>query len=180
MPTRRTLILLRHAEASESFPGGRDIDRKLTPLGERQAREVGNFLRDQSIEVDAVICSSALRTRQTLDLLALPVQPSRVEVSEDYYNAGVDTLLDALRSLPADCAVGLLVGHAPGVPGVAFELADLKASDSSAMTTLERRFPASAVARLEFDGDWADLAEAALVCVGLPEDMTDRSGSTKQ
>jgi phosphohistidine phosphatase len=164
------LILLRHAEASESFPGGRDIDRKLTSLGERQAREVGNFLRDQSVEVDAVICSSALRARQTLDLLALPVEPSRVEVSEDYYNAGVDTLLDALRALPKDCTVALLVGHAPGVPGVAFELATPEASNSSAMTTLERRFPAAAVAQLEFARAWADLAEAALVGVRLPEE----------
>ena len=39
-----------------------------------------------------MICSSAIRARQTLDLLALPIEPSRVEVSENYYNAGVDTL----------------------------------------------------------------------------------------
>jgi phosphohistidine phosphatase len=162
--------LLRHAEATESLPGGRDIDRKLTPVGERQAREVGNFLRDQTIEVDAVICSSALRARQTLDLLALPVEPSRVEVSEDYYNAGVDTLLEALRGLPEDCAVALLVGHAPGVPGVSFELADAETSDSTALMIIERRFPAAALAQLEFAGAWAELAEAALVGVRLPEE----------
>ena len=171
MTTQRSLILLRHAQASDSLPGGHDIDRKLTALGERQARGVGNFLRNQGIEVDAVVCSSALRARQTLDQLALNVEPSRVEVSEAYYNAGVDTLLDSLRALPADCAVALLVGHAPGVPGVAFELADPDASEASALTALEHRFPAAAVARLEFDGDWADLAEAALVGVGLPEEI---------
>jgi phosphohistidine phosphatase len=98
------------------------------------------------------------------------VEPSRVEVSEDHYNAGVDTLVDALRALPADCAVALLVGHAPGVPGVAFELADPDASDPAAMTALERRFPAAALARLEFAGDWADLAEAALVDARFSEE----------
>ncbi len=168
MTTRRTLILLRHAQASDSLPGGRDIDRKLTALGEQQARDVGNFLRDQGIEVDAVLCSSAVRARQTLDQLALSVDPTRVEVSENYYNAGVDTLLDALRALPADCAVALLVGHAPGVPGVIFELADREASDPAAMTAVERRFPAAAVARLEFAGAWADLAEAVLVSIRFP------------
>ena len=163
MTTRRTLLLLRHGRAIDFRPGGRDIDRKLTALGERQAREVGDFLREQGIEVDAVVCSSAVRARQTLDQLALHVEPGRVKVSEEYYNAGVDTLLDALRALPDDCAVALVVGHAPGVPGVALELADPEASNPSALTGLERRFPATAIAQLEFAGAWAELAEAVLV-----------------
>ena len=165
----RTLILLRHAQAIDSHPGARDVDRRLTALGERQARGVGEFLRAQGIEVDAVVCSSAIRARQTLDQLALPVEPSRVEISEDYYNAGVDTLLGALRALPEYCAVALLVGHAPGVPGVALELADPGASDPAALAALERRFPAAAIARMEFTRAWAELSEAALVDVWFPE-----------
>ena len=171
MTTRRTLILLRHSQAIDSHPGGRDIDRRLTALGEWQAREVGNFLRAQGIEVDAVVCSSAVRARQTLDQLALPVKPSRIEIGEDYYNAGVDKLLEALRALPEDCRVALLVGHAPGVPGVALELADPVTSDSASLTALERRFPAAAIARLELDGAWSGLAEAALVGVRFPEEI---------
>jgi phosphohistidine phosphatase len=174
--TQRSLILLRHAQASDTLPGGHDVDRKLTALGERQARGVGNFLRNQGIKVDAVVCSSAVRARQTLDQLALEVEPSRVEVSEDYYNAGVDTLLEAVRALPADCSVALLVGHAPGVPGVALELADPEASDSSALEALERRFPAAAVAKLQFAGAWAELAEAVLVSARFAD---ERSGTDR-
>ena len=165
------MILLRHAQAIDSHPGATDIDRKLTALGERQARGVGDFLRAQDIEVDAVVCSSAIRARQTLDQLALPVEPSRVEVSEDYYNAGADALLQALQALPADCSVALLVGHAPGVPSVALELADSEMSEASALATLEQRFPAAAIARLEFDGAWAGLAAAALVDIRFPEEI---------
>jgi phosphohistidine phosphatase len=167
--TRRTLILLRHAQADDSRPGGHDIDRTLTAAGERQAQNVGKFLRDQGIEVDAVLCSSAVRARQTLDQLTQAGEPGRVEVSEEYYNAGADTLLDALRGLPADTAVALLVGHAPGVPGLAIELADPESSDPDAMAVLERRFPAAAVARLEFAGAWADLAKAELVGLRIPD-----------
>ena len=163
------MILLRHAQAGDSVSGGRDIDRELTPLGRRQARDVGNFLRKQSLEIDAVMCSSAVRARQTLDQLGLDVPPGRVEVSEDYYNAGVDTLLAALRKLPADSVVALLVGHAPGVPGVAFELANPDTSDSAAMAALERRFPDAAVARLALAGAWADLTDAVLVDVRFPD-----------
>jgi phosphohistidine phosphatase len=166
--TRRRLILLRHAEATDTRPGGRDMERQLTALGEQQARGVGDFLRDQGVEIDAVVCSSAVRARQTLERLGLPIEPSRVQLSDDCYNAGVDTLLEALRALPEDCAVALLVGHAPGVPGVAFELADPEASDSAAMAAIERRFPAAAIAQLEFTGAWADLAEASLVSIRFP------------
>jgi hypothetical protein len=49
-----------------------------------------------------------------------------------------------------------------------FELADPVASDTSALTAIERRFPAAAMAQLEFAGVWADLAEAALVNVRFP------------
>jgi phosphohistidine phosphatase len=168
--TRRTLILLRHAEATDSRPGRRDTGRELTELGRLQARGVGKFLRDQDVKVDAVLCSSAVRARQTLDQLGLVPEPSSIQISEDYYNAGADTLLAALRRLPADCAVGLLVGHAPGVPGVALELADREASDPTAMAAIERRFPAAAAAQFEFTGAWADLAEAVLVRLRLPEE----------
>ena len=164
------MLLLRHARAEDSQPGGRDIERRLTAVGERQAREVGMFLREQGLEVDAVLCSAAVRAQQTLDQLELPVAASGVQVSEDFYNAGADTLIAALRRLPADCAAALLVGHAPGVPGVAFELADPSASNSTAMTALGRRFPAAALARLEVAGPWADLADAALVDIRVPDE----------
>jgi phosphohistidine phosphatase len=161
------LLLLRHAEAGNQPSGGRDIDRQLTARGERQAREVGAFLREQDLRVDHALCSSAARAQQTLAALQLSLPASNVRVSEDYYNAGADTLIEALRTLPAGCAVALLVAHAPGLPGVAFALADPRSSDPAAMAALERRFPAAALARLSVAGRWADLAEAALVSIRM-------------
>jgi phosphohistidine phosphatase len=162
------LLLLRHAEAGNQPSGGRDIGRPLTARGERQAREVGAFLREQGLRVDHALCSSAARAQQTLAALQLSLPASNVRVSEDYYNAGVDTLLEALRMLPADCAVALLVGHAPGVPGVAFALANPHTSDPAVMTTLEQRFPVAALARLEGAGRWKDVVEATLVGIRIP------------
>ena len=46
MATRRTLLLLRHAQTEDTRPGGRDIDRQLTAEGEEQARAVGTFLAE--------------------------------------------------------------------------------------------------------------------------------------
>ena len=169
MATRRTVLLLRHAQTEDSRPGGRDFDRQLTVEGEAQARALGAFLAGQGVAVDAVLCSASVRTRQTLGELGLSLPDAgRLDLSSDYYNAGSDTLVEALRDLDEDCRTVLLVGHAPGVPSVAYELADPETSDPAALAAIDGRFPAATLARLEFTGDWADLETAALVGVRLP------------
>ena len=167
MDQRRTLLVLRHAQTEDVRPGSKDSERRLTPDGERHAQEVGDYLRSQGITVDTVLCSSAARARQTLDLLKLDDQldPDRVEIADRFYNAGTDTLINAVRELPDDCHVALLVGHAPGAPGVVYELTDPTTSAPEAVSAIEGRFPAAALARLEFDGDWSAMEAASLVSV---------------
>ena len=124
----------------------------------------------QGITVDTVLCSSAARARQTLDLLKLGDQldPDRVEIADRFYNAGTDTLINAVRELPDDCHVALLVGHAPGAPGVVYELTDQTTSTPEAVSAIEGRFPAAALAQLEFDGDWSAMDAGSLVSVRIP------------
>jgi phosphohistidine phosphatase len=170
MDQRRTLLVLRHAKTEDTRPGSKDSERRLTPDGERHALEVGDYLRTQGIVVDTVLCSSAVRARQTLELLKLSDQldPDRVEIADRFYNAGTDTLINAVRELPNDCQVALLVGHAPGAPGVVYELTDQTTSTPEAVSAIEGRFPAAAIANLEFDGDWSQLDSGSLVSVRLP------------
>jgi phosphohistidine phosphatase len=132
-------------------------------------------LRAQGITVDAVLCSSAARARQTLELLKLDDQllQDRMEIADRFYNVGADTLINAVRELPDDCHAALLVGHAPGAPSVVYELADPTTSRPEALGAIEGRFPAAALAQLEFDGDWSQLDSGSLVSVRLP-DSTSR------
>jgi phosphohistidine phosphatase len=170
MNQRRTLLVLRHAQTEDVRPGSKDSERRLTPDGERQAEEVGDYLRSQGITVDAVLCSSAARARQTLDLLKLDDQldPNRVEIADRFYNAGTDTLINAVRELSDDCHVALLVGHAPGAPGVVYELTDPATSAPETVSAIESRFPAAALAQLEFEGDWSEVEAGSLVSVLMP------------
>src|SRR5215207_5398429 len=169
MNQRRTLLVVRHAKTEDVRPGSRDSERRLTPDGERHALEVGDYLRAQGITVDTVLCSSAARARQTLELLKLDDKPSsdRVEVADRFYNAGTNTLINAVRELPDDCRVALLVGHAPGAPGVVYELTDPTTSMPEAVGAVDGRFPAAALAELEFDGTWSQLDACSLLSVWL-------------
>jgi phosphohistidine phosphatase len=166
MAAQRTLWLLRHAHTEDSRPGHKDTDRRLTSRGEDQAREMGEYLRATSVQVDAVLCSSAARARQTLSLLGVSSPAS--DIAERYYTAGTDTLLEAVRELPDEVATALVVGHAPALPGVAYELADRKASKPAAWDAIDGRYPAATLARLDFDGTWANLDLAALTDVHTP------------
>ncbi len=56
------LVLVRHAEAA---PGTPDEFRALTPEGRDQARQLGERLRGDGIEPDAVLSSPLLRARET-------------------------------------------------------------------------------------------------------------------
>jgi phosphohistidine phosphatase len=168
MVLRRSLLVLRHAQAEETRPGSRDTERRLTADGEHHAREAGDYLDRRGIRVDTVLCSSAVRARQTLDQLKLGDAPNRVDIADRFYDAGTDTLIETLRQLPDDCHVALLIGHAPGAPGVVRELTDPTTSTPEALAAIEGRFPAGAVAQLEFDGDWSRLDTCSLRSVWLP------------
>ena len=170
MNQRRTLLVLRHAKAEDTRPGSKDSQRRLTPDGERAALEVGDYLRTRGIAVDTVLCSSAVRARQTLELLKLGDQldPDRVEIADRFYNAGTDTLINAVRELPEDCSVALLAGHAPGAPGVVYELTDPTTSAPEAVSSIEGRFPAAALAQLEFESNWSAVETGALISVWMP------------
>jgi phosphohistidine phosphatase len=170
MDQRRCLLVLRHAQTEDARPGSPDKQRRLTPDGERQATEAGDHLRNIGIAVDTVLCSSAARARQTLDLLRLDDQHASgtVDVADRFYNAGADTLIHSLHELPDDCHVALLVGHAPGAPGVVYELTDPSTSAPEAVAAIDGRFPAGALAQLEFDGGWSQLDSCSLTRVWMP------------
>jgi len=161
----RKLLLLRHAQTENVRPGSPDRDRRLTEDGERQAIAVGEYLRAQEMGIDLVVCSSAARTRQTAELLGLAAP---TEVSDQLYNAGGETILTLISEFEDAAGQVLLVGHAPGLPWVAGELADPETSDPAALATIEYRFPPATLAILDVSATWAELEHAALVAVRLP------------
>jgi phosphohistidine phosphatase len=62
------LVLVRHARAA---PGDPDELRALTPEGHEQARRLGQRLRAEGIDPDAVLTSPLLRARETAEELGL-------------------------------------------------------------------------------------------------------------
>ena len=169
--TARTLILMRHAAAASAI---RDHDRPLTPDGVRAATEAGRWIRANLPAVDAAICSTATRTRQTLAATGVT---GDLRYADELYGGGVDEILEQVAAAPPAAATLLVVGHAPTIPSTAWELltqARLGRGDDEAGTNPAedelRRFAAGTFAVLTTSSDWSGLAEAGadLVTVQHP------------
>ncbi len=168
--TPRRIVLLRHAKAD--WPAVPDMERPLADRGRMDAPAAGAWLAGAGILPDLTLCSPAVRTRETWKLVAheLPHRPKTV-YEERLYEATVGDLIALLNETDEDVADVMLVGHNPGMQGLADALA--AQADGDALTRMRRGgFSTSAVAVLEFPGSWkrAELGVARLTAYWAPHD----------
>jgi phosphohistidine phosphatase len=147
------LLLLRHAKSDWSGNLG-DHDRPLAPRGRKAAPRIGAFMRKKGYVPEAVLCSTAERTKQTLELLLpqLRADPT-VRYDPALYLAEWPALLAALQSEGAADTPLLMIGHNPGLEqlAVALTLQPQDAAERARFEALERKFPTAALAVLDFD-----------------------------
>lgn len=108
------LILWRHAEAHDALPGESDLERRLTPRGEKQAERVGAWLDRHLPESTRVLVSPAVRTRQTADALK-----RRVRIVDALAPGATTRQLLTAAHWPDSADPVLLVGHQPTLGQVA-------------------------------------------------------------
>ena len=118
-----TLSVLRHAKSSWSNPSLPDRDRPLAPRGVTDAPLMGKAMAERGIDPDLVLCSSARRTRDTLDLVLpeLRVEP-KVVYEDALYHARPETMLEMLRAIQPGANRVMLVGHNPEMQAFALDL----------------------------------------------------------
>lgn len=146
----RTLILMRHGKSG--YPDGvADHDRPLAPRGIREAGLAGEWLRETQPAIDAVLCSTATRTRETLACTGITAP---VSFEKSIYEASPRNLIELVQLTDESVETLLIIGHAPGMPWTAWELASNRTS--LAAEEMSRKFPTSALAVIEFDRPWGD------------------------
>lgn len=115
-PRSRRLLVLRHAKSSWSQPGATDFQRPLNERGRAAASQMGNKLRAEQMQVDIILASTALRVRETLELLLPAWQHTGPVVwEEQLYHASPQTLTQHLSALDSSWSSALVVGHNPGL-----------------------------------------------------------------
>lgn len=115
-PDGHRLLLMRHAKSDWADPGLADADRPLNRRGRRDAPRIAEWLFESGNVPDVILCSSAKRTRETVDRMnevwpdPVPVYPAR-----DLYLAAAETILRVIRSDGCDVARLMIVAHNPGL-----------------------------------------------------------------
>jgi phosphohistidine phosphatase len=167
----RTIILLRHAKSSWSDPTLADMDRPLTPRGERASRSIAKYIRRKKIHPALVLCSPSLRTRQTLEAIESSLgKRSAVELVPALYAASETELLEQLQALPDSIGSVMLIGHNPGL----HDLVRVLASRRADLRKVEEKFPTGALVTLVVDSNsWAALrpGNAKLVDYVVPKQL---------
>jgi phosphohistidine phosphatase len=107
------------------------------------------------VRPELILCSTALRARQTLERVRPGLgEDAEVEFDPSLYAFDADALLARVRELPEAVRSVMLVGHNPAMQ----ELVLTVASSGEGLDDVRRKFPTGAVARLDLGvGSWREL-----------------------
>lgn len=158
------LFLLRHARSGWALPGQRDFDRALDDVGYAEAELIAQMAADRGIRPELILCSTAVRCRQT-------TEPFFRSVSEDIQIRYVDALYTGPASVYTDIIDAnrhlnslMIVGHNPMID----ELFRRFAGNEAATDALPHGYPPAALAILDLQGGPGGAATATLVSLILP------------
>ncbi|WP_419912811.1 SixA phosphatase family protein [Hoeflea sp.] len=150
------VYLLRHAHSAWARPGQRDFDRPLDERGIEDAHIVGAALSKLDRLPQIVLCSTAVRCRQTCDIvLSELADPPPVDKIDALYSNDYRYYVDLLSRQTLSPI--MLIGHNPMMEDTArFLSATAKERPGE---RLQKGFPTAGLAMLEFDGPLATIKQ---------------------
>ena len=115
MLNKARLILLRHAKSDwySGVPG--DFDRPLAARGRKDAPRVGKWMKKNGIVPELILCSPAVRTRETLAAVIGKLGVGHIVYEDAIYGASLAALLGLVEDYSRDCSNLMVTGHNPGM-----------------------------------------------------------------
>lgn len=116
----KTLLLMRHAKSSWKEKDLPDHDRPLKKRGKKNAAQIGELLKSKDLVPRKILCSTAERASKTAEIVAKESgYKMEIEYRDDLYMAEPAAIFHVLRSIPDEIDRALIVGHNPGLEGLA-------------------------------------------------------------
>lgn len=148
------LYLFRHADTLPAAAGQADHDRSLSEAGQEECVRIGHFLEEEKLRPQRVLCSTAVRTRTTLGLVAKAAEQTfTTEFLPALYLASPSEIIHQLNNVPHEIDSVMVVGHNPGLQQCCMMLAS--SGDAEGMHLIGKQFPPASLALLRLDiPDW--------------------------
>ena len=169
----KRLYLLRHAQALST-----DYHTKLTVYGIKEAERVGEYLTENNIMPELVLCSPAKRTVSTCDIIFenLEKKPG-ISILDELYTATEGKLVEIIREVPPKIDSLMVIGHNPGITAVLTKLKPLECSELH-VKALDATVTCKLVSIKLDDSRWSDIENAHCVIEGVywpnSQDVLDR------
>jgi phosphohistidine phosphatase len=153
------LWVLRHAKAAAQGPDG-DMSRPITARGRRQADAVREHIESLSGEAslpELVLCSLAVRARETAELVMAALPESDLEFDDALYSQDAAELVEWLGILDPEVSSLMIVGHNPTL----HELCTLLASSPDSEAIESAGLPTAGLVELEQQNasSWGELEQ---------------------
>lgn len=143
------LILLRHAKSDWDSGARSDFDRPLAERGRRDAPRMGRWLKESGFIPELILCSPALRTRETLAAVNdhLQVAEQNIVYEDAIYGASLGALRGLVEKRGKPGGALMLIGHNPGIS----ELLGFLCATSPGSTAAGKIMTTATAAVLEFE-----------------------------
>jgi len=152
------LYIMRHAKSSWAIPGARDFDRELNDRGQQDLAKLSKIMKRENVFPDKILCSSATRTRQTLDAVmdAFENEPEIV-FTERLYSSGLDEYIEIINS-NSDIKSIMIIGHNPMCGSLATSLPG--SGELSELEKIAYKYPTAALSIIDFEtNNWSEIAK---------------------
>lgn len=173
----KTIYLLRHAKSDWGDAAIADHDRPLNERGREAAPRMGAHMKAHRYKPDLVLCSTARRTIETLDLIKSDLGGDvAVEFEDRLYLAELRHLMQRLRSVGDAVKAVMFIGHNPGIAQFANELcaSPQTVAEEKAHHRMHDKFSTCALAVIQSPAKaWHDIRAGSGVLKGFtrPKDL---------
>lgn len=150
----RELFIMRHAKSdwSQSFS---DFDRPLNKRGARNAKKMGEWIKNLQLIPQQILVSPAHRALSTAHLFcsAASIEQTAIQIIPEIYNASENHLYQVLRQVPDKIESVCLIGHNPGIENL---LESLSTNDIP-LPEDGKLLPTASIAHVTIPTPWSDI-----------------------
>lgn len=160
----KTLLILRHAKSAWGDLDLDDHERPLNARGRKATEDLSRWIRAEDLVPDEILCSTALRTQETVAGLEFGRQ---VHLRRDLYLADPETMLDVLHAARENRV--MIVAHNPGIADFAHRLVERPPNHSRFID-----YPTGALTVVDFFAEqWSEIGWKSGKCrlFTVPKDL---------
>jgi len=169
------LMILRHAKSSWKDINVNDHERPLSNRGYKNAVAMSNYLKQQSIKPNLIICSTAKRAKLTLKPIINIWPEIIIKYEECLYFGPEEEIISLIKSLEPG-KIPLIIGHNPSLENLINLFAIPEELNKVSFKGLKYKFPTGSLVCLEFNSNkWNHIEKysAIITTFTQPRELKD-------